>query len=329
MMKNRKENTLDYTNSLTKGFNEQNKAFDTVSVNDLVPVRYGKILLTYVTSGFGLGKIQTASYYSDGVYQETKITTRGNNLGSAHKTTLNFINKTPDSLAGRSLVIFDDIGGVLLWFNVDGLNVAPVVEATYRSLEINLLSTDSHELVAQKTSETLSIDSQFVSLYTSYFIVISSLTSGSKPNSYDINTLLTVKNTSGYDPVTLNNTYFFLNSANNLTEYYFWYNVSGSGIDPSIFGKTGVMVSISSVSNSAQVANYTKNAIDSTLEFITNIEGDVLSISNDRIGVTAAFQENTAGFSIINSKAGEDRELIAKLVLVYDSNDCISSVERL
>ena len=212
-MPNRKANTLDYTNSLSQGFNEQNKAFDTVNVNNLVPVRYGKILLTYVLSGFGLGKIETAAYYSDGVYQETKIITRGNNLGSAHKTTLNFVNRTPASLAGRSLVVYDNAGAVLIWFNVNGANTAPVVPATYRSIQIALLSTDSHEIVAQKTSAKISLDASFVSLYTSYFIVISSLTTGVKPNSYDVNTLLTVRNTSGSAALTLNNTYFFINSA--------------------------------------------------------------------------------------------------------------------
>lgn len=328
-MPNRKANTLDYTNSLTQGFNEQNKAFDTVNVNNLVPVRYGKILLTYVLSGFGAGKIETAAYYSDGVYQETKIITRGNNLGSAHKTTLNFVNRTPASLAGRSLVVYDNAGAVLIWFNVNGANTAPVVPATYRSIEIALLSTDSHEIVAQKTSAKISLDASFVSLYTSYFIVISSLTTGVKPNSYDVNTLLTVRNTSGSAPLTLNNTYFFINSALNANQYYFWINVSGTGTDPLIAGKTGVMVAITSTSSSSQVAAAIKTALDSTSKFITNIEGDILSISNNRIGVTASFQENTAGFSIINSKAGEDRELLATLLLTYNASNCISSVERI
>jgi hypothetical protein len=327
-MKNRKANTLDYTNSLTQGFNEQEQAFEVVSASSLVPHRYGKIELDYITSGFGTGKIGVARYYSDGKYQETKIFTRGNNLGSAHKTTINFINKTPSSLAGRSFVVFDTTGAVLIWFNVDGANTAPVVPNTYRNIEINLLSSDSHETIAQKTSAKISLDASFVSLYTSYFIVISALTTGVKPNSYDVNTFLNLRNTAGSTPLTLNNTYFFLNSALNANQYYFWFNVSGTGTDPLIAGKTGVMVTITSTSSSSQVAAAIKTALDSTSKFITNIEGDILSISNKLIGVTASFQENTAGFSIIISKIGENRELIATLNLGYNSVGCVTSVER-
>lgn len=333
MAGNRKENTLDYTNSLTKGFNEQNKAFDTVNVNSLVPVRYGKVDLTYITTaGCSKGKIATAKYYSDGVYQETRVVTRGNSLGSAHKTTINFVNKTPASLAGKAFVIYDDTGAVLIWFNVDGANTAPVVPATYRSIEVALLSTDNHEAIAEKTAARISLDASFISLYTSYFIITSSITTGVKPNSYDHNTCLYLKNTAGSNSRTLNNTYWFINSALNANQYYVWYNVSGGGTDPLIAGKTGIMVAISSTSTSAQVAVATKSALDATGKFLTNIdEGickDTLLISNALIGASTSITENTSEFLVLLVREGEGRELLVTLELIYSLDGSLTSVER-
>lgn len=328
-MPNRKANTLDYTNSLTQGFNEQNKAFDTVNVNSLVPVRFGKVLLTYVLAGNGIGKIETAKYYSNGVYQETKVLVRGNVLGSAHKTIFNFINRAPSSLAGKALVIYDTIGAVKVWFNVDGANTPPAVAGTYRSIEIALNATDTSLVISQKTSTQISLDLYFIALFTSEYVVISSSTTGVKTNSYDFSTALTVKNIAGSNSQTLNNTYFLLNSASNSSAYYVWYNVNATGVDPLIAGRTGVMVAISTTYDSYQVASATKIALDATSQFLTNISGDTLTIVNTLIGASTYFQDNTAGFIILPSIDGTGRELLATIVLTYDASNCVSSVERL
>lgn len=329
MSKNDKPSSLDYTNAITNSHNEENKALNVIAVNSLVPNRFGKVEIDYITSGLGIGEIGTVRYYSNGTYQETKIITRGDKLGSAHKTTISFINRTPASLDGKAFILYDNGGAVKVWFNVDFASTEPTVTGTYRSISVNLLSSNDHETVAKKTALALSMDPQFLAVYSLYYIIISSATVGVKSNSEDVNTGLFIKNTAGIEPISLNNKYFYINSANNVVQYYVWYNVNGAGVDPLVPGKTGVMVAISTGSTSQIVAQATKTSLDALGNFITNIDSDTLLITNNLIGVTTFASENNTDFLVFVQKAGKNRELLTTLNLAYNINGDIISVERL
>jgi len=329
MSKNDTPSSLDYTNAITSSHNEEDKALNVVAVNNLVPARYGKVVLSYYTNGPSAGNVKEAQYYSNGVYQETKIMFRGDDVGSAHKTTISFINRTPASLAGKSFVVNDSVGEVKVWFNVDFSNTEPNVPGTYRSIVVNLLGTQDHETVAKKVALALSMDAQFLAVYSLYYVIISSSSVGVKPDSYDIDTGLFIKNTKGIDPETLNSKYFFINSATNANQYYVWYNVNGTGVNPSLPGKTGLMVAISTGSSAEVVCQNTNAVLEATGKFITNINGDTLVVTNNLIGVTTFASDTNTGFLIFVQKAGENRELLVTLVMQYNSQGNITSVERL
>jgi len=325
--KNRPVPTEHYTNSISNSYNEESKALDIVTVNSLVPARYGKVELSYYTSGPGNGNVSQARYYSNGVYQETQITTIGDSVGSAHKTTLNFINRAAPTLAGQGFIVYDNTGPVLVWFNVDFANTAPDSIA-YRSIEVNLFATHDPETVATKVAQKLDLDAQFLAISTMTYVIISSVSAGIKQDSFDVNSGIYIKNTSGTIPQTLNNKYFFINSALNANQYYVWYNVGGAGVNPAIPGKTGLMVAISAGSNAAQVANATKNVLDTTGKFITNINSDTLLVTNQLIGITNIASEQTSDFLILIKKLGENRELLVTLNMTYNAQGNILTVER-
>lgn len=327
--KNEKPTSLDYTNAITSAHNERDRATNVVAVNSLVPARYGRVEVDYYTSGPSSGNVREARYYSEGVYQETKIIFNGDKLGSAHKTTINFVNRTPQSLAGRAFVIYDNVGAVKVWYNVDFGDTEPVVDGTYRSIQVNLLSSHNHEVVASKTALAIDLDAQFLAVYSMYYIIISSNTTGVKPDSYDFNTSLFIKNTAGTDPVSLNNKYFFINSALNANQYYVWYNVNGTGVNPAIVGKTGIMVAISSGSSAETVAQATKTVLENTGKFITNIDSATLVVTNKLIGVTNLAVDVSTGFYIFVQKLGEGRELLVTLNMTYNAQGNILTVERL
>lgn len=329
MSKNDTPSSLDYTNAITSSHNEEHRALNVVTVNNLVPARFGKVILSYYTTGPNRGNVQQAQYYSNGAYQETKLIFRGDSVGSAHKTTVSFINRTPASLAGKSFVIYDSVGAVKVWFNVDFANAEPVVQNTYRSIVVNLLSGQDHETVAKKVALALSMDAQFLAVYSMYYVIISSSSVGIKENSYDTDTGLFIKNTAGVEAQSLNNKYFFINSANNANQYYVWYNVAGAGVDPLLPGKTGIMVAIPTASTSEVVCQNTSNALLATNKFITNISSDTLIVTNKLIGVTSFASENNTGFLIFVQKAGQNRELLATLIMEYNGSGDITSVERL
>lgn len=327
--KNHKNSSMDYTNAITDSHNEDSKALNVVAVNNLVPTRFGKVDLTYITSGLGVGNVGQARYYSDGVYQETKIKTRGDSLGTSHKTTLNFINRTAESLAGKAFVVYDNGGAVKIWFNVDFSSLEPEVTGTYRSISVNLLSSHTSEAIASRTAQAFAMDSSFVAVYSLTYTIISSSSAGERLDSYDSNTSLFIKNTRGTSPLPLINTYFYINSAQNEVEYYVWYNVGGLGTDPNIAGKTGIQVNVPNGASAEIVAQNTKTSLDSVNKFITNIDGDTLLVSNIKIGVTSSTSDVYTGFYIHTSKYGKNRELIVILEMTYDSEGNVTSVERL
>jgi hypothetical protein len=329
MSKNYKQTSLDHTGAITNSHNEDAKALDVVTVNSLVPTRYGKVELEYITTGAAAGQVGKAMYFSNGTYQEIKVLCKGNELGSAHKSTINFVNRSANSLAGQYFIIYDDVGAVMVWFNLNFNNSKPNNSECYRGIEVNVLSSHDHETVAKRVSNTLSMDTKFVAVYSGSYTIISSSSAGKRNNSKDGNTNLFIKNTEGVNPISLSGKYFVVNSAENEGSYYVWYRVNGIGTDPSISGKIGLMVSISGNATSSEVASNTKIVLDSTSKFITNIDNDALFISNEKIGEATIAFENSAGFTVLAQKMGENRNLLVTLVLSYSSDGSINSVERI
>lgn len=325
MAKNATKTSLDYTNAITNSHNEEAKALNIVDVSSLVPARYGKIELEYDSPGC----ISKVKYLSNGTYQETRIVCSADTLGSAHKTTVNFMGKTPAMLAGKSFVVHDALGATAVWFNVDNSNTEPSVPATYRSIEVKLMSNDTASAMASKTTQKLNADTLFISMYSLHYSIISAANTGVRPNSYNIDANLSLKNTAGTDSQSLNNKVWYINSANDIEEYYVWYNVSGAGSDPLIAGKIGVMVAVTTGASGSVVAQQTKIALEATDKFTVSINKDSLLIVNNLVGQSTYPEEGNSNFVIFVEKNGENRDLIVTLVLGYNSNGELTSVERL
>jgi hypothetical protein len=319
--------SLDYTNAITSAHNEAEQAFNVINANSLLPPNFGKFDMTYIDGPNGCKLISQVDYYSRGCYEKTRFIFNADLLGTAHKTTLNFINKTPAMLAGKGFVIYDEIGAVLVWFNVDFNNTAPSAPETYREIVVNLLSAHTSTLIAQKTALALSIDPKFLGVYSMTYTIISSTSVGLKTNSYDLNSGVPVKNSAGKDANSLNSKYLLINSANNANSYYIWYNVNGAGIDPLVPGKTGLMVAIPAGSTASVIAQASKSIIDSTGKFITNINGDSLHVRNKTIGATTSASAGTTDVYVLTEDEGMDREHLATIIIGYEGSTIVS-VER-
>lgn len=115
----------------------------------------------------------------------------------------------------------------------------------------------------------------------------------------------------------LNNTYFFLNAAQDSILYYVWYNIGGAGTDPAIPGRTGIMVANATNDTANDVATATKTAIDAAGEFVTAINANLLTITNNNVGVTSqASDVGLTGFTITTTTLGES--LIPTSLVVGD-----------
>lgn len=97
----------------------------------------------------------------------------------------------------------------------------------------------------------------------------------------------------------LNNSYFFLNAGNAGTGYYVWYNVNSAGVDPSIVGRTGIEVTISTDAAATAVASATQTAIDQESDFSATVLTDTVTITAADGGFTAEPSDPGAtGFTI-------------------------------
>jgi len=116
-------------------------------------------------------------------------------------------------------------------------------------------------------------------------------------------TITTVADVAG----SLAGTYFTINSGQDETEYYVWYKVSGSGVDPAVSGKTPVLVEIATNDSANTVASATRAKLNQLSDFtVTGATNQVIATCVKK-GITANATAATSGFSLsIVQGAGED-----------------------
>jgi hypothetical protein len=125
----------------------------------------------------------------------------------------------------------------------------------------------------------------------------------------EITTITTVADSSG----SLQSKYFFINAieADSTTdvgfktvEYYVWLDVSSGGSDPSISGKTGVEVNVSTNDTAATVATAVKNALDGLSNFSASVDSNVVTVTNANRGSVTDASDNDTGFTIATTTQG-------------------------
>jgi len=108
--------------------------------------------------------------------------------------------------------------------------------------------------------------------------------------------------------------YFLVNSADNATQYYIWYNVSGIGSDPNLAGKTGIQVSLNTNDTANTVASSTSSAISAfTTDFVASSALNVVTITNSIVGATDDALPGTSGFAVLVTVQGVDANVITSV----------------
>jgi hypothetical protein len=103
--------------------------------------------------------------------------------------------------------------------------------------------------------------------------------------------------------------YFLLNSGNDTNQYYVWYKVDSTSLDPKITGKTGIEVDVLSGDTADDVALKTANTLLSyPADFFADASTDKVDITNITAGYTTAASDGNTGFtfSVIQQGKGEN-----------------------
>jgi flagellin-like hook-associated protein FlgL len=98
--------------------------------------------------------------------------------------------------------------------------------------------------------------------------------------------------------------YFLISS--DTTDYYVWFDVSGSAVDPSIGLRTGIEVTLSDPDTSGGIASKVQAALDAIGGFSASVLGDTVTVTNTVTGnVTDAADGVTSGaFSAVVTTQG-------------------------
>ena len=109
----------------------------------------------------------------------------------------------------------------------------------------------------------------------------------------------------------MGDSYFLINSAKDAIEYYVWHNLDAGGTDPSIAGKTGVEIAISTGDTPAVMAAAYQAAIDALPGFDASVSGtEVTSVRpSGEVGETTEAVDVDSGVRITICKVGKDLSL--------------------
>lgn len=98
--------------------------------------------------------------------------------------------------------------------------------------------------------------------------------------------------------------YFLISAGDSGVDYYVWYKVSGVGTNPSITGRTGIEVDISTNSSASSVATVTAAAIDALLAFGATASTATVSVTPVIGGFTKDASIGTSGFTVNITQQG-------------------------
>lgn len=318
----------DFPQVLKDAHRPEDHAIAVVGINDLVPRSFSKVVLEYLLSGPATGEVGKAYYYNTGTSEVSEIDCREDYLGTAELTSINFINSTPAALSGKYFIIYDNVGSVGVWFDVDNASTPPITGAL-RDIEIDIASGDAAAAIALKFKIAMDVDAQFIAVYSSTIVIVSAIQVGERLDALDVNTGLPLVVTPGTNASTLNNKYFYINSGANAVEYYVWYNVGGAGVDPTPGGKTEIEVAITSGATKAAVAAATKTALEATDAFDVDVSNSTLTVTNVIPGATTDLVDvNAQHLRYRVMQQGEDRGLVATVILTYNGSGELESAER-
>jgi hypothetical protein len=292
-------------------------ALDVMAANSLVPKRYSKITWELQDFPDGTQDVKYLLFWGFGEYASNQIEIPSDPMGVPEKTTVSFSGKTASDLAGKYFFIYDDFGSVCIWFNLDGVDTQPVVVAS-RFLEIPINTGDSPTNLALASKTVIHADSQFIATNVTSYILIASVTDGNKSNSVDGNSGLNITTTDGH--TTINSKYINLidGMGNN---YYVWWNVNGTGVNPSIPSSIEIVVNLDAVETPSTIAAKTKIAILATTDvFLASNEDEFLVVTNVHEGLTDGLIDGNTGFVIDVIQKGEAKPLVQKIEVKYDDD---------
>ena len=319
-----KENQLsdfDMGSVLKDSHNKEQNALDINQVNSLVPSKFDTIELTYDVNE----NITVAKYYGLGKQEIFTIAIRDTPQGSAEITTFPFTSSTPAGLGGKYLIIYDDVGSVGVWFDLDNGSTPPTTGAA-RDIEIDIATGDSTTDLATKFATTMNSDSKFAGTTVSSLAVIQVSTIGNKTDATTGTSGITPSITQGVN--SLEGKFFYIYNRDDNIKYGWYYTIDGSGSEPSNDADVMTVVPILSSDDIGEIATKTSVIVNNNDYLSCDSSGSSFIVTELQNGNTTGFEDGDSGFTSNTDQEGEASQLVATVYMSYDVNNNITKIER-
>lgn len=316
---------LDFGQVLKDSHNKPLHALDVNQINSLVPSKFSKVIPSYDD----YGRISSVKYYGLGLPELIKLTFPSDFQGTSEYSTFVFTSQTPAGLAGKYVTIYDSVGKVVIWFDLDNGSVQPVVAGSTRYIEVDIATGDTSANLASKFSSTVHTDSEFNAQATSTIAVVQTVTKGNFTDATIGNTTLLLSITQGID--TPAGHLFYLNTYDNTSKYAFYFKVDGVGTEPAYTGLSITPILILSSDTIAQIATKVATVINSNQYFVSSATNGVVFVDYRPSGNTSGFLDSNSRLISETIQDGSDMELVQEIIITYTSAPCgqIESIQAL
>lgn len=313
---------LDFGQVLKDSHNKPLHALDVNQINSLVPSSYSKVSITRDTDCQKITKIE---FYGLGQQEIQDVLVRENVQGTYEFSTFSFVGKVPSDLDGKYVILYDDSGSVGVWFDLDNSSTPPTTGAS-RDIEVDIASGDSVNQLASKFATAMNNDSSFSGTTLLSLAIIQSSTVGNKTNATIGNTTLGLSIQDGID--SLKGKLFYVYNNDDSKRYAFYYTIDSIGTQPAYTGESITAIDISSSDGSGQVASKTATIVNQNTYLTSTVSGTKFRISWKINGNTTGFFDSNTGFISSVIQEGQNLQLVATILLEYNSCGELSGVER-
>ncbi len=143
----------------------------------------------------------------------------------------------------------------------------------------------------------------------------------------EVSRAVTIADTAG----SLDGDYWFINSADDVTEYYVYYQLIGaSNSDPLIAGKTAIPVNYVTGSTAITIAEKTRDTINALFpnDFTATTITNTLTVTNTNFGYTTDATAQTSGFTVTTPTQGKGENASSNEILLSDNNSPAIAVDE-
>lgn len=266
-------------------------------------------------------------------------------LGVNNDIQVTMVADTSDSLNGRYFTLWNANNQTqyYIWYKTSGGTTSDPAVAGATGVEVFINTNDSANTVASKTNDAINtlLITDFTSLVSTNNIQVQNSVAGATNNPgagtsgftvavatvgvgqkvEQSSNVFTAQSAAGDN---LAGKYFTVSSAFQFHNYYVWYRSSGSGLDPFITGKTGILVDVVAADSATSVATKTAAAINAAVPTVltTTSSGAAITITSIQSGPSTAGTAGTTGWASPTYTDG------ALQVLLSDSTSPAQAVDE-